>query len=103
MDEAAGCDYGVRAVLPDEDTLSFAPVVAWSVHQEIQAELGTLAPLWKKSWRACCPSLKAELAKRVKRNGKSKGCSKPWRKGTAWFGKPRLLVLDDAQWSDQKR
>jgi len=87
---------------PMEDTLSFAPVVAWLRTPEIQAELGTLAPLWKKELTRLLPELEGEAGEAGEKKWQKQRLFEAVAKGLLGSGKPRLLILDDAQWSDQE-
>lgn len=87
---------------PMEDTLSFAPVVAWLRMPEIQAELGTLAPLWKKELARLLPELESGVGEAGEKKWQKQRLFEAVAKGLLGSGKPRLLVLDDAQWSDQE-
>ncbi|HNO93050.1 MAG TPA: BTAD domain-containing putative transcriptional regulator, partial [Anaerolineales bacterium] len=86
---------------PMEDTLSFSPVVAWLRTPEIQNELGSLAPLWKKELARLLPELESGVGEAGEKKWQKQRLFEAVAKGLLGSGKPRLLVLDDAQWSDQ--
>lgn len=87
---------------PMEENLSFAPVVAWLRTPEIQAELGMLAPLWKNELARLMPEMETRTAEAGEKKWQKQRLFEAVAKGLLGSGKPRLLVLDDAQWSDRE-
>ncbi len=87
---------------PMEETLSFAPVVAWLRTPEIQTELGSLAPLWRKELARLLPEFESGVGEAGEKKWQKQRLFEAVAKGLLGSGKPRLLVLDDAQWSDQE-
>ena len=89
---------------PAEGNLPFAPVVAWLRTEGIREDLAGLEPLWKKELARLMPEQEADEAEVL-------GGSQKWQRQRMFealarsllgSGAPRLLVLDDAQWSDKE-
>jgi tetratricopeptide (TPR) repeat protein len=64
--------------------------------------LGTLAPLWKKELARLLPELESGVGEAGEKKWQKQRLFEAVAKGLLGSGKPRLLVLDDAQWSDQE-
>lgn len=88
---------------PAEGNLPYAPVVAWLRAPGLREEQENLAPLWKKELGRLLPEHEME------ETGANK--DEKWRRqrlfealarGLLGSGASRLLVLDDAHWSDQE-
>ena len=86
---------------PAEGNLSFAPVIAWLRAEEIRDEIENLEPLWKMELARLMPEHESEEA--VSLGGEKwqrQRLFEALAKGLLGSRAPRLLVLDDAQWSD---
>lgn len=85
---------------PLEGSLPFAPVITWLRTPDIREELENLAPLWKKEIARLLPELeKAESSSGPK--WQRQRLFEAVARGLLGSGTPRLLILDDIQWSDQ--
>ena len=86
---------------PAEGNLPFAPVIAWLRSEEIRDEIENLEPLWKMELARLMPEHESEEA--VSLGGEKwqrQRLFEALTKGLLGSCAPRLLVLDDAQWSD---
>lgn len=87
---------------PMEENLSFAPVVAWLRTPEIQNGLSTLESLWKKEVARLMPEMETRAEDTGGKKWQKQRLFEAVAKGLLGSGKPRLLVLDDAHWSDRE-
>lgn len=85
---------------PMENTLSFAPVLGWLRTPDIQSELGTLEPMWKKELGRLLPDFEAQAGEFGGKKWQKQRLFEAVAKGLLGLGKPQLLVLDDMQWGD---
>lgn len=96
---------GVRTAFaqcyPLEGNLPFAPIVTWLRAAGLREELDALEPLWKKELARLLP----EFEESESANGQKwqrQRLFEALARGLIGSGSPRLLILDDIQWSDQE-
>ena len=91
---------------PGEGELPYAPVVTWLRTPEFEKEISDLDSLWQHELARLLPEYgKSSQPNTTQRdtNQKSQGrrLFEATAKGIIGHRKPRLLILDDVQWSDQ--
>ena len=91
---------------PGEGDLPYAPVVAWLRTPEIEKDIKDLDTVWQDELANLLP----EFQEKSELNASQNGLEQKWQrrrlfeaaaKGILGHRKPRLIILDDAQWSDQ--
>jgi DNA-binding SARP family transcriptional activator len=98
---------GIRAAeaqcYPAEGNLPYAPAVAWLKAPGLREEQASLAPLWKKELGRLLPEQEAQETE-ASGGGQwqRQRLFEALARGLLGTGAPRLLVLDDAQWSDHE-
>ncbi len=85
---------------PAEGNLPFAPVIAWLRAEEIRDEIENLEPLWKMELARLMPEHEGEAESQGGEKWQRQRLFEALTKGLLGSRAPRLLVLDDAQWSD---
>jgi len=90
---------------PGEGELPYAPVVTWLRIPEIEKEISDLDPLWQDELARLLPEYKTSQSdtsrSEVDQKWQRRRLFEAIAKGILGNRKPRLLILDDAQWSDQ--
>ena len=90
---------------PSEDELPFAPVVSWLRTPEFKKEIVDLEPLWQEELARLLPEYKKSQIEpsqsEIDQKWQRRRLFEAIAKGIIGHRKPRLLILDDAQWCDQ--
>ena len=91
---------------PGEGELPYAPVVTWLRTPEFEKEIADLDSLWQDELARLLPEYKRLSLSDSTHNGidqqwQRRRLFEAMAKGILGHRKPRLLILDDAQWSDQ--
>ncbi|HNW13570.1 MAG TPA: AAA family ATPase [Anaerolineaceae bacterium] len=85
-----------------EGNLPFAPIVAWLRTPEIREERAGLEALWKHELARLLPEDAAGGTPSSGRKWERRRLFEAVARGLLGSGAPRLLMLDDAQWSDSE-
>lgn len=97
---------GIRAARAEcfaaEGNLPFAPIVAWLRTPEIGEERAGLEALWKHELARLMPEDAADGAPSSGQQWERRRLFEAVARGLLGSGAPRLLMLDDAQWSDRE-
>ncbi|MBL1173006.1 MAG: AAA family ATPase [Chloroflexi bacterium] len=97
---------GIRAARAEcfaaEGNLPFAPIVAWLRTPEIEEERAGLEALWKHELARLLPEDAADDAPSSGQQWERRRLFEAVARGLLGSGAPRLLILDDAQWSDRE-
>ena len=97
---------GIRAARAEcfaaEGNLPFAPIVAWLRTPEIREERAGLEALWKHELARLLPEDAAGGTPSSGRKWERRRLFEAVARGLLGSGAPRLLMLDDAQWSDSE-
>lgn len=98
-----GIRTAVAQCYPAEGNLPFAPVITWLRAEEMREDWANLDLLWKKELGRLMPEHELEKPETISgTKWQRQRLFEALTKGLLGSGVPRLLVLDDAQWSDQE-
>jgi DNA-binding SARP family transcriptional activator len=91
---------------PGEGELPYAPVVTWLRTPEFEKEISDLDSLWQDELARLLPEFKKPSQvdtsqSEMDQNRQRRRLFEAIAKGIIGHRKPRLLILDDGQWSDQ--
>ena len=91
---------------PGEGDLPYAPVVTWLRTPEFEKEIADIDSLWQDELARLLPEYKETLQvdtsqSEMDQKWQRRRLFEAIAKGIIGHRKPRLLILDDAQWSDQ--
>jgi DNA-binding SARP family transcriptional activator len=100
-----GIQTALAQCYPGEGELPFAPIVSWLRTPEFKKEIEDLESLWQGELARLLPEYKTPHIKayqsEMNQKWQRRRLFEAIAKGIIGHRKPRLLILDDAQWSDQ--